>query len=205
MGLPSGGHEDVLAHEFHDGLWANWMLPLGAAPMPWWWNFIFEKNLQVQYQVFNAFIQDENLPKRQWKFLRTFLRGQRDIRALARLASDRAFIWIYKDQVSNIRFRGRYVQRREAAHKAYRSVVPDSFKPVDQILGTADAGFMNITKAELVLPAGYLKPGKYELEIWDTWQLKDPQVQTIHISEFPHTLTLPQLQRDIALKLKAIE
>lgn len=205
MGLPAGGHEDVLAHEYHDGLWAGFMLPLAGSPMPWWWNFIFEKNLHLQYRVFNAFIANEVLANHHWSYINNRLLHNDDLRVLGRLTTDRALFWVYKYNVSNIRFGGRYRQRRANAHKAYRQVVGATFSPIKTIIGQQDSGFMHIEGAQLVIPAGTLSTGHYRLEYWDTWQEKPARVSQIHIKTLPYTLTLPQLDKDIAIKMHRIQ
>ncbi len=205
MGLPSGGHEDVLAHDFHDGFWANWMLPFGGAPMPWWWNFIFEKGIDVQYQVINAYIKGEDLSDRQWKHLFEMqLPNGAGLRALGRLSKDQAFFWVYKDTASNVRFTGAWRKRRQLAHQAYRQHVPHSFSPIDQITGKKDSGFMDMKNVKLTIPGGTLDTGTYMLEFWDTWQLKEPITQEIVIESFPYNLELPRLTKDIAIKLKKL-
>ena len=205
MGLPAGGHEDVLAHEFHDGLWAGFMLPLAGSPMPWWWNFIFEKNLHQQYTVFNTFIADEVLADHEWSYFNERLGHSDDLRALGRLTTDRALFWIYKNTVSNIRFGGRYRQRRANAHQAYRQAVGTSFSPIDAMTGQQESGFMNAEGAQLIIPAGTLSTGHYQLEYWDTWQAKPASISKLQIKALPYTLSLPRLDKDIAIKLRRIE
>ena len=206
MGLPAGGHEDVLAHEFHDGLWANFMLPLSGAPMPWWWNFIFEKDLHLHYNVFAKFIEGENLAQHTWDYKNNLpVQSSSDIKALGRFAKDRAFIWVYKDTASNIRFSGRYHHRRELARQAYRKHIPKTFSPIDQLTGKQDHGFMSITNAKIIIPATQLQTGRYRLETWDTWQSKEPELREISIDKLPYHLALPTLSKDIAIKLKAID
>lgn len=206
MGPPSGGHTEVLAHEFHDGLWANWMLPFGGAPMPWWWNFLFEKDLHLHYQVFRGFIAGEDLSQVDWFYVDNMqLNNAPGLQALGRLSQDRAFFWIYKDAVANIRFGGPYRKRRAAAYQSYRKQVPKAFSAIALMTGKQDEGFMDVAGAALIIPPDLLQPGRYRVEFWDTWTARDCAQQELTIDAFPYALKLPALDKDIAIKLIALD
>ncbi|NRA39728.1 MAG: hypothetical protein HRU15_16420, partial [Planctomycetes bacterium] len=203
MGLASGGSMPALAHEFHDGMWAGWMMPLGAAPMPWWWNFIFEKKMDQLYTHFADFIKDEDLSLYEWKYVKNIIIDkEKQVKAMGRLSHDRAFFWVYNDYLSDVKFKGAWRTRKHVFAREYKRRCPNEFSPISAMTTDEDMHFMDLKGASMQVPDRLLEPGTYSVEIWNTWRPAAVQKFEVTIDALPYKLALPHLRKDIAIKLK---
>ena len=165
-----------LALEIHDGLWAGWGLDFAAAPMPWWWNFILHHGLERWHRRFTAFIAGADLRTVVWQT------GERRLpsgaRAFIRVGPDRAWAWL-----------------RPAG------AMPAGFDPL-----AAEPGqwFPANPARNVDLAPLALAPGRWRVEIWDTWSEAQPGEAEITVGTGPVLLPLPTTVRDVALRLTRI-
>jgi hypothetical protein len=175
-GPPSGTSPRRLALEIHDGLWGAWGMAFAGAPMPWWWNLILHHGLERWHRRFAAFIAGADLRGVAWKT------GERRLasgaRAFIRVGPERAWAWL-----------------RPASH------MPAGFDPI-----AADPGAWfpaNPARSVDLLPLG-LAPGRWRVEVWDTWNETPPEIRDITVANGPVLLPLPTTVRDVALRLERI-
>jgi hypothetical protein len=205
-GFWNGGTMEYVAQELHDGLWAAWMLPLSATPMPWWWNFIFGKNLERFYVVFSEYIKAEDLRKEKWSFHEFGVLGCPDMRCLSRIGENSAFGWIYDHKITNPQSSRNNRRIRNLGikdvDKLYRGVVDKDFSPLNKDEFTK---IFPLRKGLQIKIPG-LKPGLYSVEFWDTWTKKAPTISQIQIESDGKgmTINIPEISADIAFKIKKL-
>jgi len=191
-GRPGQSSKAWTAHEIHDGLWAGWMLPFGGAPMPWWWNLIFAEDLLHQHARFADYITDEDLSDRAWRYQRQPVAGT-PLQALVRAGDRRAYAWIFHPALSDSRSWRDYDDRLER--------LGADFDATDEQPGQL---WRAVEGATLDTRSWRLRPGRYRVEVWDTWERGAPEVFEIELGA-QQELSLPPLRRDCALKLIALD
>lgn len=94
-----GSTPEQLLSDFHIGLWANLMQPLGAAPCFWWYYFIDQQNLYPQFTAVNKFIAGDDPRGVAWRTdeLPAVRNGQPagNLRCLAMTGPDRGRAWVF--------------------------------------------------------------------------------------------------------------
>ncbi|MBA2482495.1 MAG: glycosyltransferase [Planctomycetes bacterium] len=194
-----GGSPQWVAHELHDGLWVGLMLPLAGSPMPWWWNLVFSHRLDRYHARLAAFIAGEDLRHAPWKHHQIALHGKAgNLSTLARSAPDRAFLWIYKRDVSDIASDQQYWQQAGQKSQEYARGV-GSFDPLKPDPGPL---FAPIEQGTIDLRELKLTPGAYTVEFWDTWVDRPCTTATLVVTADKAVLELPVLTRDVAVKVR---
>lgn len=197
-GTSDGGSMPLVATEIHDGLWGGWMLPLSATPMPWWWNFIFAKDLDRFYKVFSRYIAGEDLRGTQPRLETVPLANGRGLEAWVRRGPDHAFAWV----------RPRYVPAIDPKLWHDWRPLPLKEEPArspsfDPVSGTQPKRFAAVTGAVLELRG--LDPGRYAGTLWETWGVETvTPVDATVAADGTLRLELPPLERDLALKLRKV-
>lgn len=195
-GTSDGGSMALLATEIHDGLWGGWMLPLSATPMPWWWNFIFAKDLDRFYRSFARYIDGEDLRGGQPHLETLPLENGAGLEAWVRRGPDRADAWI----------RTRYVPAVDPATWSSWRPLPLKEEPArlpafDPVSGTRPTRFAPVSGAVLVLRG--LSPGRYTVARWETWGAEEvARGEATADAAGVLRLELPPLERDVALKVR---
>ncbi len=198
-GHAQGGSAAWIAHELHDGPWMGWMLPLSGAPMPWWWNLAFHYHLEDRHRRFADFIAGEDLRRTSWRYDTLPLVGAAKLAALARLADDRGFLWIYAPDISNFTIQeDHYWNKVQASGQRYAKNA-GTFAALAKDPGDL---FTPMEGASIRLDGCGLKPGAWRAEYWDTWSDAAPTTTTFTVaSDGTAILVLPRLARDCAVKL----
>ncbi len=166
-----------LSLQFHNAPWLCWNLPTSSAPMPWWWNFIFDNDLQKAWKPFTQYIRDEDLSVDDWHFFQRSVTNSRNLQAVGRVARDRAYAWVYlPDFVDN------------------PNRAPHMFKD-------SGGSLFRTQKGTRLLLEG-LESGDYTVEFWDTWQEGVVSRASLEVTGDSVEIHLPPLSKDIALKIK---
>jgi len=145
--------------------------------MPWWWNFIFDNDLQKAWKPFTQYIRDEDLSVDDWHFFQRSVTNSRNLQAVGRVARDRAYAWVYlPDFVDN------------------PNRAPHMFKD-------SGGSLFRTQKGTRLLLEG-LESGDYTVEFWDTWQEGVVSRASLEVTGDSVEIHLPPLSKDIALKIK---
>ncbi len=196
-GSPFGAAAGHLAQNIHDGLWVSWVLPLPAAPLSWWWNFVSAKGLMRYFKDFSQYIRGEDLSRDDWQFIMPKT-NHVGIKALARIGTAQSFLWIYSDTFDVFHADAPLGSQ---AHKDYMidfysKNKPANFDPFD----SEDPGSLfNVSDISLELPQ--VLNGLYDVEVWDTWGKGVLHSFPFSKSEKNYELALPPIQRDVAIKM----
>ncbi|MFH1905139.1 MAG: DUF5060 domain-containing protein [bacterium] len=92
----AGSPPDIMARDLHTGLWANYMCPLAASPLFWWWNFVEEENLYFHYKALAEFCAGEDRRNKNLQMKEISLVDESGyLRAQCLGNKDTAYIWIY--------------------------------------------------------------------------------------------------------------
>lgn len=185
-----GSTPNHLALQLHNGPWAGWNLPLSATPMPWWWNFIFDWDLQRYWAIFAEYIHGEDLRDVKWRFAAQAVEGSGDLKAMTRLGADRGYGWVYseKSALTYNEPKQMFVKSPPAAPGAAPAPAADLFPPVE--------------KAAVVLTG--LQDGRYAVEYWDTWVAGQVTKAEAVAQGGRLRLELPRLTRDVAFKVRRV-
>ena len=200
-GHAQGGDTRWTSHEIHDGLWAGWNTRFSATPMAWWWNMILDGGLDRYYRRFADYIKGEDLRGQKWRYRKYAVDGADRLAALARYNKQCAYLWVYCDDITELRYTADgYWSQPKAGARMYRNRVGD-FNPLDDKVGNLFGPYENISIDLLPLR---LDDGTYEAEYWDTWTSDPPEKRVITVTSEAAKLPLPTLVRDVAIKLKRL-
>ena len=198
-GHAQGGEKRWVAHQIRDGLWAGWVIPLSASPMPWWWNMILDGGLDRFYRRFADYTKGEDLRGKDWKYQTCAVNDAVGLAALTRYEKQCAYFWVY-GKISDIPYvapQGYWTEPGSAA-RVYRRRI-GKFNVFDEKVGNL---FGPQESAWIDLLPLKLEDGEYEAEYWDTWTNNAPTKRAITVNGEQATLPLPTLVRDVAIKLK---
>jgi cellulose synthase/poly-beta-1,6-N-acetylglucosamine synthase-like glycosyltransferase len=195
-----GGSLHYLAHEVHDGLWAAWELPVSATPMAWWWNVVFANRMERFHRRFAAFIAGEDLRGVAWRCLDLPVDGAESLHALARCCDRSAYLWIHAPALSDMAASAQYWQQaQERATRYERSA--GAFNALAD--GDPGALWPEIPGASIPFDRLGLTPGRWSVELWDTWT-DHPCVRRDIVVAAGAALALPPMTRDLAIKLRRL-
>ena len=160
----------------HIGLWSSYMIPFAGTGMPWWWDFIDDRNL---YPMFSPLVQFARGEERRNRNLETAdgtistEAGEAldDLAALALQNDHSGYFWIYE--------RG-----------ALRS--------------EADALFVPQSRSDIALELDNLIDGSYRVEFWDTWQGGRLSELTAEAKDGTLRFPVPAFMNDIAGKFRRL-
>ncbi len=172
------GHSaENIRFQLHNGPWVCWNMPTSSAPMPWWWNFIFDNDYQKIWEPFIRYIDEEDLSTHEWAYFERELTNSPNLKALGRVARDRAYAWVYDPVSVDVPY--------DASHM---------FKNPDRNL------FKKQKDTSLTIEG--LEPGTYTVEFWDTWKTGVVYRSSLEVTGDRAEVKLPPLSKDIALKIK---
>jgi len=172
-GTPWGTTPPGLEAELHAGLWTGFMLPMGATPLLWWFDFIDRDNMYFHFKAFANYAEGEDKRDPRLNIASVSLSGKGalagKIKAAALQSSTKAYCWIYDEEINT------------------------TMKP------WKDSPEYDDTAARLF----NLEPGYYEVEFWDTYKGIIIDSAVLQTANGALEIKLPPFRRDIALKVKA--
>jgi cellulose synthase/poly-beta-1,6-N-acetylglucosamine synthase-like glycosyltransferase len=204
-GSAVAGNMDMMAQQIHDGLWAGLMQPLAGAPYAWWWNLVFEKNLNRFHATAAKFVGDTDLRGQEWRYDSVRVRSDgRTLTAGVRQCDSIVWAWVYEDEQVNLRARRNEVRRgrdwhdiRRVHSRHYERLVGDRFDP---LTATRPDRFDPVHNARFPLTG--LKAGSYRIEFWETWGSNAVSSQTVEVAaDGKLQVKLPPLIRDLAIRI----
>jgi hypothetical protein len=141
--------------------------------MPWWWNFIFDNDVQKAWKPFAKYIEGEDLSAREWELFEIPVTDTNRLKAVGR----GAYAWIFHPDFVNIPNRA-----------------PQMFEDSNASL------FQTHKDARLIFQG--LEPGSYTVEFWDTWQGGVTSRARLEVKTDRAEVRLPPVGKDIAFKIK---
>ncbi|MHC4841765.1 MAG: glycosyltransferase [Planctomycetota bacterium] len=193
-----GGNMAPMSQSIHDGLWLGLMQPIAAAPMAWWWNLVFEKDLARFHKSAAAFVGDTDLRHRQWRTGTVELAGSSRLRAAVRWSDNLVWAWVYPRKDVALTYSGwiDWKEHPEVLNRAYARRVGDRYDPVND---RKPERFSAINDCSFRLRN--MKEGTYRVEFWETWGSGVVTSVLVESEDGEITVALPQLTRDIAVKV----
>jgi hypothetical protein len=161
----------------HICLWSSYMIPFAGSGMPWWWDFIDDRNLYSMFTPFVDFAEGEDRRNRGLNTADEAVRGPDDqpigeLPALALRNDHSGYFWIYEQRL----------QRSEA-----------------------DELFVPAPRAGLDLQLTGLRDGPYRVEFWDTWRGGVVSQLTAEAKGGTLRVPIPEFTSDIAGKFRGLE
>mgnify|MGYP006282450213 CR=1 FL=1 len=173
----AGSHELLIA-DLHAGLWSSFMTDAAGSPLFWWFHFIKVKNLYPHYRAFTAFIKGEDKSR-----LNLNMKSFPVFEAKENIPTGKLDCLATGNKS---RLLGWIYSPKAMYHfkgkEAARFFFPD-------------------TRIKL----RGLDPGKYRVEIWNTYTGEITTESTIAIKSSEKDLDIPPFYNDTAFKVYAIQ
>ncbi|NQT18073.1 MAG: DUF5060 domain-containing protein [Planctomycetes bacterium] len=179
-GTPHAGSKASIESDLHAGLWAGWMLPMGGTPLLWWFDFIergYSGNLNdpglfFHFRAFSRYAAGEE-------------RRDPDLNV--------GTITLAGAGAVGARLKAMCLQNTERAYCwIYEEACMQTMQKPQNAREYKNVGVSLYN----------LKPGKYDIEVWDTY--KGEVIQKVQAIRNGNSLKfdLPAFKRDIAVKIK---
>ncbi|MBN1516039.1 glycosyltransferase [Candidatus Sumerlaeota bacterium] len=181
-GHPKGTSIPHLKLQLHNGPWIVWHMPASGAPMPWWWNLIFQEKLDEQLKIFADYIEGVDLREQEWKYMyRQPVNNANGIYCMSRTGQHTAFLWFHN-----------------------KDIVDKFYEAPWMFTGDQDAMLFNppVDNAEFIFDSE-LRDGHYTLEFWDTWYYGKIETRGAECRGGRMTIELPRMIRDMAVKIQS--
>ena len=177
-GSPFGTTVPGLIADLHAGIWSTFMTPAAGTPLLWWFDFVDRKDHYFHYKALANYARGEDR------------RGKSLEMATPRLVADDA-----DNLVHMTRTRAMSLQNRESCYawvydQQVSERMPASDELADDVVG-------------LTLVVIGMNPGKYGVEIWDTYKGTIISTSETEAARRTVSVKLPTFKKDIALKIKA--
>ncbi len=188
LGNSAGGENwelDQEAIHLHNGLWAAPFTGYAGGAMYWWWdNYIDPNNLWPQFKGLHDFFQNEDLTRLTPTSVTI---SSKEATALALQGEDRVLLWVRSDGYTVQAVQEAYDQALRAALKAKRKFT--DWRYVPPVLSA-----INVTLSGL-------QDGLYTVRWYSPTEQSWDDEASLQVKNGTATLTIPTLQRDVAIKL----
>jgi hypothetical protein len=172
-----GSTPESTVRYLHIGLWSTYMMPFGASGMPWWWDFIDDRNLYHLFTPLTRFAEGEDRRNRGLEMTDGVAEHDpgRRVEGLSVLAlrnNHEGYFWVYEEGL----------ERSEG-----------------------DALFEPYPREGTGLRIGGLRPGRYQVEFWDTWEGGKRSELTAEVKDGTLRAPIPTFTSDIAGKFRPLD
>jgi len=167
-----GGTPAETERFMHVTLWSSYMSPMAAVAMPWWWDFIDERDLYFHFAALRKYAEGEDR------------RGMN-------LVMGGAVVMDAKSNEPTWRFAAECLRNNKYAY----------LWVYDRAMVGAEVGEMKPPESLAVALSG-LSDGEYHIEFWDTYKGSVIGTGDAKLKSGLLVFTLPKFEKDIACKVR---